>query len=85
MSDVQRVMYLDVELNESPTELEITFDATAGGRLPYYDGRYVVNPRKVPQDLETKNKSMRDDVTVNAINYSETANPYGETVVIGYE
>ena len=86
MSDVQRVMYLDVELNESTTELDITFDATAGGRLPYYEGAYVVDPRKVSQTLETQNKSMRDNVVVNEIYYAETSNLGGGlTAVIGME
>lgn len=95
MSDIQRVMYLDVQLNDGAIplvidmstnpQLELTFDATAGGRLPYYDGSYEVEPRKVAQTLETMNKSMSDNVVVNAIHYAETSNPYGDTVIIGYE
>lgn len=93
---MQKVMYLDLQLNDGviPIDvdltvsecLDITFDASAGGRLPYYDGDYVVVPRKIEQELETKNKSMHENVVINAINYSETINPYGgETVIIGYE
>lgn len=73
-------------LNDNNAYLEITFDATAGDRLPYYDGAIVVDPRKVEQTLETKNKSMKDDVTINPIYYSETTNEGGGyTAYIGME
>ncbi len=86
MSATQKVMYLDIDLNESTTELELTFDATAGGRLPYYEGAYVVDPRKVSQTLETQNKSMRENVVVNEIYYAETSNlGGGYTAYIGLE
>lgn len=86
MSEPQRIMYIDVDLNESTTEIDVTFDASAGGRLPYYDGAYVVDPRKVSQTLDTKNKSMRDDVVVNEIYYAETSNVGGGyTAYIGME
>lgn len=73
-------------LNDNLAYLDVTFDETAGGRLPYYDGATEVDPRKVEQILGTKNKSMRDDVTVNAIFYSETGNESGGmTAYIGME
>lgn len=90
-------MYEDIELNfQTEKELEIdlsisseitlTIEEGSGGTLPYYTGAYEVTPRKQEQVLGTKNKSMRDDVTINPITYSETTNPEGgKTVVIGYE
>lgn len=82
----QRVMYLDVELNTNEVMLDITFDASAGGRLPYYDGATVIDPRKVEQELETKNKSMHDNIVINPIYYAETSNlGGGYTAVIGME
>lgn len=80
-------MYEDLEftLEESPI-INLTIEEGSGGTLPYYTGSYEVTPRKVEQVLGTKNKSMRDDVTINPITYSETTNPEGgKTVVIGYE
>jgi hypothetical protein len=76
---------LDLTIEESPI-INLTIEEGSGGVLPYYDGSYSVVPRKIEQTLETKNKSMRDDVTIDPINYSETINPQGgNTVVIGYE
>lgn len=51
-----------------------------------YMGPYEVVPRKVPQVLNTSDKFMAKDVSIDAINYSETTNPQGGvTVIIGYE
>ena len=51
-----------------------------------YSGPYEVIPRKVDQTLETSDKLLTDDVTINAINYSQVDNPSGGlTVNIGYE
>ena len=51
-----------------------------------YSGPYDVIPRKVEQTLETADKLLTDDVTIDAINYSEVDNPVGGiTVNIGYE
>ena len=94
---IDNVLYLDVFMSESSQDLDITLESGtqeldiemvggSEGRLPYYLGEYVVDPRKVEQILETKNKSMRDDVTVNPIFYAETTNLSGGlTAVIGLE
>ena len=51
-----------------------------------YDGDYFVIPRKTEQTLDTENKFMAHDVTIDAINYSEVSNPAGgKTVNCGYE
>ena len=82
---IEHEIPLDVDLSIEG-QLELTIDEGGGSPLPYYDGSYQVVPRKIEQVLDTKNKSMRDDVTVNAINYSEVSNPQGgKTVNIGYE
>lgn len=51
------------------------------GDLPYYDGDYVVTPKSVEQRLETQEKAMRNDVTVEAISYIETDNDAGGRTV----
>ena len=52
--------------------------------LPWYEGEYEVTPKWEDIVLETKQKSMRDDVTVTEIPYLEAENPQGGvTVVIG--
>lgn len=76
---------LEIELNIS-SGIELTIEEGSGGTLPYFNGPYNVTPRKVEQTLETKNKSMRDNVTVEEIPYSEVSNPQGGiTATIGYE
>lgn len=52
--------------------------------LPYYDGDYTVVPNVSEQILNTSQKSMASDLTVDAIPYYETSNPKGGyTVIIG--
>ena len=49
-----------------------------------YKGTYVVHPKVTSQELETKDKRMSDNVTIEAIYYSETGNiSNGVTVFIG--
>lgn len=62
---------------------EISSDILAAKK---YSGPYNVVPRKVDQTLDTADKLLTDDITVDAINYSEVDNPMGgKTVNIGYE
>lgn len=83
---LQSSQLIPIEFVESEQEFEIELVGGGSGRLPYYTGPYEVDPRKVEQILETKNKSMRDDVTVNPIFYAETTNLSGGlTAVIGLE
>ena len=83
---LQGSQLLPLDLSESSQTIDIELVGGGSGRLPNYTGAYVVDPRKVEQVLETKNKSMRDDVTVNPIFYAETSNLGGGlTAVIGME
>lgn len=51
-----------------------------------YGGPYTVTPKADEvQTLETRAKTMEDDVTVLAIPYYQTGNLYGDTVYIGSE
>ncbi len=84
MSD--RCLHLDVEIESNERLIEFGIEGSTTGRLPYYNGDYVVDPRKVSQTLPTANKSMREDVVVNEIYYAETSNEGGGyTAVIGLE
>lgn len=54
------------------------------GDFPIYEGPYEVDPAFEDRILETKNTTLTDDVTVNAIIVSRTTNPSGgNTVYIG--
>lgn len=48
-----------------------------------YDGDYEIIPKVNAQTIETKNKKMKENLTVLAIPYYETSNPTGKTVYIG--
>lgn len=54
-----------------------------GHTVDWYAGPYEAVPKRVDQVLTTKDKTMRDDVTVREIPHYQTANPYGETYIIG--
>ena len=86
MSETQKVLYLDVEFEESLQTFEVEMVGGSKGKLPYYNGDYVVDPRKVPQTLATQEMSMREDVVINEIYYAETSNlGGGYTAIIGME
>lgn len=50
---------------------------------PNYKGDYEVIPGPDAQELETANKTMKDDVRIKAIPYYDVSNPYGRTIYIG--
>lgn len=81
---MNKVMYIDIEID---LENEVEIDVEEGGhgeRLPYYTGEYSVTPAIEEKVLETKNKSMSDNVTVLKIPKYEFDNvAKGQTVVIG--
>lgn len=80
------VLHLEVGFETTPQVLDVELVGGGSGRLPWYTGDTVVDPRKVAQTLATANKSMREDVTINAIYYSETLNVGGgNTAYIGME
>lgn len=55
-------------------------------KYPEYEGSYSVTPLVRQQVLPTKETSMENDMTIEAINYLEVLNPQGgKTVTIGFE
>lgn len=49
-----------------------------GGRIyPTYKEEYEVNPKYYTQTLETEDKVMVNDLTINAISYNEVTNEAG--------
>ena len=78
---------LDISIASNEMTIEIGVADGGGGKLPTYDGEYLVTPKPfTDQVLATKNKSLIDDVTVLEIPYSEVSNPEGGiTANIGYE
>ena len=72
-------------LSAGEIRLEATLDIGSGGRLPNYDGEYTVIPKVYGQTLNTKNKSMTDNVTIEAVPYAEVSNlSGGKTASIAY-
>lgn len=68
------------------TALSVAFDVTireGGGGEPY-DGPYTVTPDFETQELATKDKLLKDNVTVDPIAVARVENPSGgKTIFIG--
>lgn len=66
-------------------DIQEVFEGQGGGgdRLPDYKGEYEVTPKETQQVLQTKNKSMADDITVKEIPTYEVSNNAGTTFIIG--
>lgn len=50
-------------------------------QYPVYDGPYVTTPKFESQELETKDKMMKENVEVEPIYVSKVSNPAGGTTV----
>lgn len=92
---IARVVYVDANLTDRiipvtadfvsllPVNAELVNKLTVS-QAEEYDGAYIVDPDFVGRTLGTRNKLMRDDVTVNPIEVSEVSNlAGGKTVYIG--
>lgn len=56
------------------------------GSIRYYDeyqDTYTITPSTEAQTIETKNKLLADNLTINPIPYVEEQNDYGMTIYIG--
>lgn len=68
------------------TALSVVFDVTirGGGGGEPYDGPYTVTPDFETQELATKDKILKDNVTVDPIAVARVENPAGgKTIFIG--
>lgn len=68
------------------TALSVAFDVTirGGGGGEPYDGPYTVTPDFETQELATKGKLLKDNVTVDPIAVARVENPAGgKTIFIG--
>lgn len=66
--------------------LSVAFDVTirGGGGGEPYDGPYTVTPDFKTQELATKDKMLKDNVTVDPIAVARVENPSGgKTIFIG--
>lgn len=53
-------------------------------KYPEYEGAYIIDPLVTEQSLPTAQKSMEEDMTINAIHYDEVENlGGGKTATIG--
>ena len=48
-----------------------------------YTGPYAVTPKIVSQSLNTADKHMSSDITIEPIPYYEVSNQNGKTIIIG--
>ena len=68
------------------TALSVAFDVTirGGSGGEPYDGPYTVTPDFETQELDTKDKILKDNVTVDPIAVARVENPSGgKTIFIG--
>lgn len=68
------------------TALSVAFDVTirGGSGGEPYDGPYTVTPNFETQELATKDKILKDNVTVDPIAVARVENPAGgKTIFIG--
>lgn len=68
------------------TALSVAFDVTirGGGGGEPYDGPYTVTPGFETQELATKDRLLKDNVTVDPIAVARVENPSGgKTIFIG--
>lgn len=71
-------------LREEKELFKLKLDLAYKDIYEHYKGEYIINPKIVSQTMETKDKVMNDDVTINEIYYNETENlSGGMTVQIG--
>lgn len=78
---------IDAELisQEHIIDVELEIGHSAVIPQPEYEGPYEVTPTIDGFTLETKDKTMADDLSVLSIPYQEVSNPQGgETVIIAY-
>lgn len=79
------IINLRVEEDEE-LKLKVEEEVIYVADMPQYAGPYQITPRKAEIVLPTKQKSMKDDVTIFQIPYSSVDNPAGgQTVTIGIE
>lgn len=67
-----------LQVSETKSKLVLTLNTRFGeNTYKIYEGTYDINPKITMQELETKDKVMLDNVTVNEIYYNETENESG--------
>lgn len=67
-----------------PIEFDTAVEIKEGSESEIYDGEYVLTPETTDQILFTKDKLLKDNVTVKAVPKQIVDNPSGgQTVTIG--
>lgn len=77
------MIYLECSVMDPLIKLEVRCYVGESGKYENYGGEYEVTPKDTQQVLETKNKNMKDNVTVKGIPTYEISNDFGTTFIIG--
>lgn len=81
---IQTKNQFNLTLREEKELFKLKLDLAYKELHEHYKGEYIINPKIVSQKMETKDKIMDDDVTINEIYFNETENlSGGMTVQIG--
>ena len=79
--DLDYELDLDVDMSLNclnfDVDTELVFKIVGGGEYPDYAGPYVVVPKSVDQELQTKDKTTRRNVIVKEVPTTAVSNPQG--------
>ena len=82
--DVVQIFDVNTRLTVMEPAYEVELESGIIGGVPFA-GPYTVIPKIAQQVLATRDKMMRDDVTVTGIPPDDVRNEYGTTYVIAPE
>ena len=72
-------MKINVIFSEESLNSKVTFESSSGISPDEYHGTYEVTPDTSEQSLATKDKILRQDLTIHKIPYYAVDNPAGGT------
>lgn len=83
---IQRIDLINTSVNQNVGVTQGVITVPVYKDIPEYQGVYDVTPKVVEQRMETKDKFMRDDMTIKSIPFFNVSNTSGgSTVYIGNE
>lgn len=73
----------DTSFGEVTNTLNVEFLGELPSWISYYEGEYHIVPKDIPQELDTYNKILAEDVVVLEVPRHDVSNIDGTTVIIG--
>lgn len=77
-------MEIKIRVEENKPNIDIALkEVVTVYQNDFYEGEYTIIPSIEEQSMNTKDKLLKENVTIEAIPYYETSNVSGKTVIIG--